>query len=96
MEMTMPILFRGVIAGVRKGEFQNKKYLVLQFSEDTAEDAIAHTEVNMPDGTDPAAFKKGQSVELPLRISAKDKKIYYRALDTGTPAPTAPRAAAKA
>ena len=89
----MPFIYRGEVTGIRTGEYGNKKYAVLQCLEKVEDGSVKFIEVNLPDGTDPAAYKGGQSVELPIRISAKDKKIYYRAL---TPAAaSAVRPAAK-
>lgn len=76
----MPVLFRGEISGIRTGEFDKKKYAVLQFAEKAEDDAMRFIEVNLPDDTDSSIFKVGQQVEFAMRISAKDKKIYYRAL----------------
>lgn len=99
----MPVFFEGAIAGIRKGEWTRQpgaaptKYAVLQFMEKSDrpdDDAMKFIEVNLPDGDDGAAYKVGQSVKLPVRVTAKDKKIYYRA-ESG-PAPATPRATAKA
>jgi hypothetical protein len=93
MELAMTILYRGEVTGIRTGEYDNKKYAVLQFVEKAEDGSVKFIEVNLPDGTDPATYKNGQAVELPIRISAKDKKIYYRAIGPGSS--PAPRPAAK-
>jgi len=97
----MPILLEGVIAGVRSGEYVRTpgqpatKYAALQFvekSEKQGDESVKFIEVSLPDGDDGSAYKVGQSVKLPVRVTAKDKKIYYRA--ESAPAQTsAPRAA---
>jgi hypothetical protein len=86
----MPIIVKGEIAGVRSGEFDKKKYAVLQFSEDVEDGSVRFFEVNLPDDADFSAYKRGQTVELPVRISAKDKKIYYRAIGPNTAPPPRP------
>lgn len=90
----MPAFFRGEITGIRTGEYDRKKYAVLQFLEKVDDGSVRFVEVNLPDDTDPAIYKVGQQVDLPIRVSAKDKKIYFRALGPGI-AP-GPRPAAKA
>ncbi|MGD9766609.1 MAG: hypothetical protein AB7U62_03115 [Pseudolabrys sp.] len=90
----MPVYFRGEVTGVRTGEYDRKRYVVLQFMEKAEDNSVKFLEVNMPDDADPAHYRVGQAIELPIRISAKDKKIYYRALSSGTQAP--PRPGAKA
>lgn len=90
----MPAFYRGEITGIRTGEYDKKKYAVLQFVEKVDDSSVRFVEVNLPDDTDPALYRIGQSVDLPVRISAKDKKIYFRAI--GPSATPGPRAAAKA
>lgn len=90
----MPTFFRGEITGIRTGEFDNKKYAVLQFLEKVDDGSVRFVEVNLPDGTDPAIYKAGQTVDLPIRVSAKDKKIYYRVISPTVQGPTRPAAKA--
>jgi hypothetical protein len=92
----MPVIFEGPITGIRKGEWARTpgaapvKYAVLQFTEKAEDDAIKFIEVNLPDGDDGSTYKVGQTVKLPVRVTAKDKKIYFRATGQDTPAPARP------
>jgi hypothetical protein len=97
----MPPYWKGTITGIRVIEWAKVlgappiKIASLQFlekSEKPGDDSVRFIEVSLPEGDDGAAYKVGQTVEMPVRITAKDKKVYYRA--ESAPAQTsAPRAA---
>lgn len=95
--------YENVIAGIRKGEWSKTpgappvKYAALQFTEKSdkpGDEAMKFIEVNLPDGDDGSSYKVGQMVRLQVRVSAKDKKIYYRAEGSAAPT-TPPRASVK-
>jgi hypothetical protein len=84
----MAVFFEGSIAGIRKGEWAKQpgatptKYASLQFAEKSDrpdDESIRFIEVSLPDGDDGSAYKVGQTVKLQVRVTARDKKIYYRA-----------------
>ncbi|AXK79521.1 hypothetical protein DW352_02700 [Pseudolabrys taiwanensis] len=67
----------------------------LERSEKQGDDSVRFFEIGLPEGDDGSAYKVGQAVEMPVRITARDKKIYYRA-ESAPVANAAPRASAKA
>lgn len=102
----MPVYIEGTPVGIRKGEWAKQPgatptpYAVLQFaekSEKPGDDSIKFIEVSLPEGDDGSTYKVGQTVKLPVRITAKDRKIYYRAEAQAETAaqPAGPRANAK-
>lgn len=78
----------GTVFGIRRGEWRREgdkeptKYAALQFavqSDRPNDDAAKWLEVSLPDGDDGMAYKKGQSVKIPVRVTARDRQIFYRA-----------------
>jgi hypothetical protein len=77
----------------RPGERYGRKYVTAQILEKEPNGAASLAEVGLPDDTDPKLYKEGQPIKLQVRVSAKDSRVYLRAVENGE-AP-APRAAAK-
>lgn len=99
----MPPYWEGAITGIRVIEWAKTpgaaltRIASLQFlekSDKPGDDSVKFVEVSLPDGDDGSAYKVGQTVKLPIRITAKDRKIYYRA-ESGPVTNASPRPAAK-
>lgn len=85
------LLYKGKIDAKKTGSYQNRTYAVLQFVERREDGAIRLVEVNLPDGADHTTYEQGKDVELPVTVSAKDNKVYFRAqIDASAPARRAP------
>jgi hypothetical protein len=103
-----PLFFEGTTIGRRTGEWVKTpgapptKYGALQIlekSERPGDESVKFIEINLPDGDDGSAYKVGQTVRLRVKVTAKDKKIYYRVEEDANgaaPAGTPLRAGAKA
>lgn len=98
----MPIYVEGTVFGIRRGEWKREgdkeptRYASLQFAEQSDrpnDDAAKWLEVSLPDGDDGTAYKKGQSVKVAVRVTARERQIFYRAEQV---MPAAPRPMAKA
>jgi hypothetical protein len=76
----MSLVYRGTLDAKKVGTYQNRAYAVLQFME-RSEKGLKLIEINLPDGADHSAFKEGAVVEVPVRVTARDGKVYYRAID---------------
>lgn len=74
----MALYYKGTVAGIRTGTFDKRDYGLLQFVEDQGNGSLKFIEVNLPDGFDHSQFRKGQHVELPVTVRAKDSKVFYR------------------
>jgi hypothetical protein len=78
------LVYKGKIDAKKTGSYQNRTYAVLQFVERRDDGAIRLVEVNLPDGADHSAYEQGKEVELPVTVSAKDNKVYFRAVEANT------------
>jgi hypothetical protein len=78
------IYIRGEVTGKRTGQYEGKPYAALQFLDRLEDGSVRFIEVNLPDGADHTVYRVGQSVDLRVLVSARDKKIYYRAVGTAS------------
>jgi hypothetical protein len=77
----MSLVYTGTLDAKKTGTYEGRSYAVLQFIERDERGSIKLVEINLPDGADHGPFKTGQQVSVPVRVSAKGGKIYYRATD---------------
>ena len=83
------LVVKGKIAGKRAGVFDGKPFCTLQFLDKFEDGSLRMMDVNLPDGSDHAAYVDGAQVEIPITVRAKDNKVFFRAIlpPAGTPRP---------
>jgi len=80
----------------RPGERYGRKYANIQILEKEPNGAVSLAEIGLPDDADPKLYKEGQQIKLQVRVSAKDSRVYLRAIENGEAPTSAPRPTPKA
>jgi hypothetical protein len=93
----MPLIMAGTIAAIRRGEFDGKSFVSLQFTATDRYGGLRLDTVYVGDGYDVSSYVVGQDVEIPVTASVKKgtSQISFRMHDERIEAEQAARRAAK-
>jgi predicted acyltransferase (DUF342 family) len=67
----MPLIMTGQIAAIRRGEFDGKSFVSIQFMGTDRFGGIRLDTVYVDEGYDVSAYRVGQDVEIPVTASVK-------------------------
>lgn len=73
------LVYRGTLDAKKAGNYQGRSYAVLQFIERMDNGSIKLIEINLPEHMDHSPYVEGKEVEVPVTVSAREGKVYYRA-----------------
>jgi hypothetical protein len=69
--MTMGLIMTGQIAAIRRGEYDGKKFVSLQFTSTDRYGGLWLDTIYVDEGYDVSGYKVGQDVEIPVTASVK-------------------------
>lgn len=71
------LTYRGKLDAKKVGRSKDRNYAALQFVERLPDGGLKMVDIYLPDGYDHSEFKEGEEVEVAVRISASNGKIFY-------------------
>jgi hypothetical protein len=79
----MALIMTGTIAAIRRGEFDGKKFVSLQFTATDRYGGLRLDTVYVDEGYDVSGYRVGQDVEIPVTASVKKgtTQINFRLYD---------------
>jgi len=75
------LYYKGKLDGIRKREYQGDVTHYLQFVETMGDGSLGFQEIKVPSHMNVGQFEVGKAVELPVRITAMEGKIYMSVTD---------------
>lgn len=71
------LMYRGKLDAKKVGRSKDRNYAALQFVERLPDGGLKMVDIYLPDGYDHSEFIEGQDVEVAVRVSASNGKIFY-------------------
>lgn len=69
--------YTGQLAGKRASEYQGQTRTQLQFIQKKDDGSLGFLEIKVPDGMDPARFRVGEKITVPVEYKLVRDKIYW-------------------